>query len=36
MITGDVKETAEQIAVEVGIIEKVNKNSFTGNEFFKL
>lgn len=36
MITGDVKETAEQIAMEVGIIGSVNNNSFTGNEFFKL
>jgi Ca2+-transporting ATPase len=36
MITGDVKETAEQIAMEVGIITKVGNNSFTGNDFFKL
>lgn len=36
MITGDVKETAEQIATEVGIISKVSNNSFSGNEFFKL
>lgn len=35
MITGDVKETAEQIAIEVGIIQNVDNNSFIGQEFFE-
>lgn len=37
MITGDVKETAESIASQIGIISKgTSTNSFTGKEFFAL
>lgn len=37
MITGDIKETAQAIAIDIGIIEKseVAERSFTGMEFFQ-
>lgn len=37
MITGDVKETAESIGEQIGIISKnSSSNSFSGKEFFAL